>query len=256
LTFCLALGNDEGSAHHRDDWKAVNPEVNMEVNERVLSPPFPGETCLICRAVLSEERGVCADCLRDLPFIKTSCYTCGIPLPHPGICGDCLIKPIPLDRTVSAFEYRYPVDGLIKKIKYSQALNLIPPLSHILAARITRAGPLPEAIIPVPLHPIRLFLRGFNQSAEICKCLNRILDLKYRPRTVNRVRNTLPMFGLSPVDRSINVQGAFELQKIPDFSSVAIVDDVMTSGATAKELSGLLKSAGVAQVDLWSLARA
>jgi ComF family protein len=130
-------------------------------------------------------------------------------------------------------------------------------LSLALAQRIkAQELPLPALLVPVPLHAARQYARGFNQSLEICRVLGRALAIPYDCRIVRRRRMTAPMFSLTPGARRRNIRGAFQVTRPPPADHVAIVDDIMTSGATARELSRALRRAGAARVEVWALARA
>jgi len=146
------------------------------------------------------------------------------------------------------------MDRLIQKIKYRDCIRLVSPLSNKLAACLAQHD-LPEALIPVPLHPYRLYGRGFNQSLEICRILNGCLGIKVFADLVVRTRNTKPMFELGAKQRSRNIRDAFRLTGLLGCRRVAIVDDVITSGSTANELARLLKRAGASRIEYWALAR-
>jgi ComF family protein len=198
------------------------------------------------------------DCLDDLPVVGACCERCGIRMPQAAaICGRCLLEPFLADRTVTAYEYRYPVDALIKAMKYRHCLRLAVPMSRALARRIMAgAEPLPEVMIPVPLHHKRLYRRGFNQSYEICRRLYGYTHIPVDLGSVSRTRHTSPMFDLTVRQRRENITGAFKLLRPLNYRSVAIVDDVITSGATVNELARLLRRAGVNFISCWALARA
>ena len=213
--------------------------------------------CVLCGDSHQSGSCLCADCLNDLPLIRCACLVCGRPLPQQGFCGRCQLRYSAINRTVSAFQYHYPAARLIKNIKYNQWVSMIPPLANALAERIKKEQRLlPEILLPVPLHWARLYKRGFNQSVEICKTLKAVLNIRYDDCIAKRVRRTRPMSLLNPSQRSANIRGAFKLVNSPAYKSIAIVDDVVTSGATAHELARLLKSSGVEWIELWVLARA
>ena len=115
---------------------------------------------------------------------------------------------------------------------------------------------LPDCLIPVPLHSFRLVNRGFNQALELARFLSRKFSIPIDSRLIKRTRHTDPQFDLPHKARQANVRKAFQLKGIPIYKSVAIVDDIVTSGATANELAGLLKQAGINDVSVWALARA
>jgi ComF family protein len=114
---------------------------------------------------------------------------------------------------------------------------------------------LPDLVIPVPLHPARLRERGFNQSLEIARLVTKRLQLELDGRSVKRIRPTPPQTGLSEKERRRNLRAAFTISRDLRGRHVALLDDVITTGATLSELSYMLTRHGVERVDLWALAR-
>jgi len=217
----------------------------------------------LCRCGLCGNRipagnySLCTPCLYDLPRISRCCRLCGRPVHRQGVCGNCLNRPLLIDRTVSPYRYVYPVNKLIQRFKYQQQLPAILPLANELAGILCSMDKdLPEVMIPVPLHRRRLYYRGFNQALEICRFLNSRLEIPVDARLVQRNRHTAPMFDLSVSERRDNLRGAFSLAFPLSYRSIAIVDDIITTGTTARELASLLKKAGARQIQLWSLALA
>jgi ComF family protein len=129
------------------------------------------------------------------------------------------------------------------------------PLSNLLSLRIQGSADLPDLVIPVPLHPARLGERGFNQSLEIARLVTKRLELETDWRSVKRIRPTPPQTGLSEKERRRNLRAAFSISGDLRGRHVALLDDVITTGATLSELSRLLMRQGVERVDLWALAR-
>jgi ComF family protein len=213
--------------------------------------------CALCHALQAETPSLCSACLNDMPCIEKSCLICGMPLSISDTCGSCMVLPAVLNTTICAYRYAYPLDLLIKRYKYKQKLDLILPLVTVLSEKIlANSEPLPEVIVPVPLHFNRLFKRGFNQSLEISKTLSRIINVPVDNNLIVRVRNTTPQFKLSSKQRKKNLRGAFRLMPGRTYQSVAIVDDIITSGATGDEIAQLFRHAGVRRIQLWALARA
>lgn len=153
--------------------------------------------------------------------------------------------------------YRYPVDRMIKKLKYQARLDTVHCLSRPLIERIALEGvDLPDCLVPVPLHSSRRRSRGFNQAGEIARALARRLHLPVDDRLAQRHKATRQQFELRPEQRISNVDGAFSLTKSISYDRIAIVDDILTTGATANELARLLKRHGADCVQVWCLARA
>ena len=194
------------------------------------------------------------------------CLLCDLPAgPVPNLCADCARALPRLDRRsrnrLVAFAYLAPVSTLIHWMKFEAnlpaALTLGTLLAEAIAEATTQAGTLvPDAIVPVPLHRARLRSRGFNQALELARPVSRCLGLPLLARVCVRSRATRPQSGLdSAADRRRNVAGAFSVrQSLIGFRCIAIVDDVLTTGATARELARTLRAAGVRQVVIWACA--
>jgi ComF family protein len=185
----------------------------------------------------------------------------------PNLCGPCAETLPRLERTtgarVLAFRYEIPISSLIQRIKFEGDLAAARTLGVLLADRVAEALingdiPRPDAIVPVPLHRARLRARGFNQSLELARPVSRRLGLPLLTEACLRVRATVPQSGLaSDTERRRNVADAFRVQRrIGDLGRLAIVDDVVTSGATVRSLAGVLRRAGVRQVLVWACAGA
>jgi len=220
---------------------------------------FPSQ-CRLCGSATCGEPDLCQSCRRDLPWLDNTCRQCAHPL-HASrahtLCGHCQKQPPAFDRTTALFHYRPPVDHLIKRFKFAEELQVGSLLSRLLAARLAeRDGDLPGLLLPVPLHPVRLHSRGFNQATEIARQVGRKLDIAVDYRLCRRKRDTQAQSLLSPNARRLNLRNAFAVCRPPAASHVAIIDDVMTTGHTSNELARTLKQAGATQVEVWIIARA
>jgi ComF family protein len=212
---------------------------------------WAGQDCLLC----GEESGpelLCAACAAELPGLSEHCPQCALPSPSGSVCGNCLNRPPHYDRTLALWRYEFPCDTLVQALKYRARLALAGFFARSLASR-----PLPEVdlIVPMPLHPRRLAERGFNQALEIARGVARHLGKPIEPRGVLRVKHTLPQTQLPYEERAKNVRGAFLCQLDLSGASVAVLDDVMTTGATLNELARALKRAGAARVENFVIAR-
>lgn len=184
-----------------------------------------------------------------------ACPSCALPTTDGNLCGHCLNKTPYFTHTLAAFTYAFPVDALIQALKYGGNLAAAGPLAQTLGQRaITQA--LPDLLIPMPLHPSRLKERGFNQSAEIAKMLARTLHIPLALEACSKVRDTAPQASLPLKERGSNVKGAFACSMDLSGKRVAMVDDVMTSGATLNELAKILAKQGAAEISAWVVARA
>lgn len=214
---------------------------------------FVQRECVLCGGASGDGR-LCPGCRGDLPVNGASCPVCAGP-GEGRVCGACLQDPPPYDRCIAALRYEFPADELIQALKYRGELMLAPVLADLLARAVAHA-PRPDVILPLPLSPARLRERGFNQAGEIARPLARRLDVRLDLDTLVRVRDTAPQARLSAAERSRNVRGAFACLSRLAGLHVAVVDDVMTSGATLSEAAKALKRAGAAEVSLWVVARA
>jgi ComF family protein len=171
------------------------------------------------------------------------------------VCGQCLRQPPPQARAHAAFVYGYPLDRLLPRAKFHGDLASLRLLAALMASTLGDAEPA-QAIVPVPLHPRRLRERGYDQALELARPLARRLDLPLRDDLLRRVRATVAQSRLDAARRQRNLRGAFAVQKSGQLPAhIALVDDVMTTGATVHAAAKALLRAGVARVDVWVCAR-
>ena len=215
--------------------------------------------CRLCAVRTGTTISLCPDCIADLPWITAACRQCGCALPagdHRLQCGTCQQQAPFFDATTAILQYRPPVDYLVQRLKFSGELAIAHPLSCLLARHLSsRQARLPDLLVPVPLHPSRLRVRGFNQATELARPLGRKLGIAVNTRLCRRTRNTEPQSLLPVKARHDNLRDAFRIDGIPA-RHIAIIDDVMTSGHTAGELARALKRAGSERVEVWVIARA
>ena len=219
------------------------------------------ENCYLCAANLTENHGLCQACLKDLPWLPAnSCPQCG--LSSSGIvCGSCLSAPPYFDATHSVFLYHYPMDAMIQRYKYSNTLSLSHTFGQLLSEKISLINRHEniDLIIPMPMHPTRLKQRGFNQALEIAKIADKVLNqnvkTKLNYKSVSRQTLTPPQASLPLKQRVKNIKGAFKVNANLSGKRIAIVDDVMTTGASLNELAKTLKQAGATHVECWVIAR-
>jgi ComF family protein len=211
------------------------------------------QDCLLCGAA-SRDSLLCADCRAELPILPSPrCPVCASPAPDGNICGNCLKSAPAYDATIAVWRYAFPVDRLVQALKFEHRLAL----AGFFAAAM-QAGALPAAdlLIPVPLSSARLRERGFNQAAEIARPLARALGVPLNPDICRRTTETLPQTSLPWKERRRNVKNAFECSIDLTGKAIAVIDDVMTTGATLDELARTLKRHGAASVTNWVVARA
>lgn len=229
----------------------------MEIDKRlrIARPRFPG-VCVLCGGSTSLGL-ICSACYADLPFVTTACQQCARPLPSNEICGRCLKHRPPYTRTVCVFDYRFPVNKMVKDLKYGGKSNLASQLGTIMSDYFIDhvKTPLPECLIPVPLHRWRLIRRGFNQALELARPIADNFDLPIE-LGCKRIRNTPPQACLPTDMRRKNIRRAFSVPATLNSRHVAIVEDVITTGNTVSELAKTLLRAGVERVDVWACCRA
>lgn len=217
-----------------------------------LKQVLPAQPCLLCGA-MSRHGAWCAACDASLPVLSAAhCPGCALPAPAGTTCGSCLKEPPLFDRTVAAYAYGFPLDKMLQALKFHEHLYLAPALADKLAARITER---PDCIVPMPLHPQRLKERGHNQSLEIARSIARQLDIPLLVSACQRVRDTPPQSSLKWKARSKNMRKAFQASADLTGQHVAMVDDVMTSGASFNALAQALRRAGAREVSAWVVAR-
>jgi ComF family protein len=168
-------------------------------------------------------------------------------------CGKCLRRPPAFDASLAAFEYRFPLDRLVQRFKFAGDLAAGRWLSQRLAQRVGDAHA--DLLVPVPLTRARLATRGFNQSLEIARVVGHARGIRVEPRALTRLRETAPQPGLGARARRDNLLGAFRCDAEAAGLEIALVDDVMTTGATAEAIARALKEAGARQVSVWAVAR-
>jgi len=238
------------------------PPIKPAFIERVLMR-CPGQ-CAVCRAWSRQQ--VCSDCLLHYARAVPRCWTCAARLPaalagrREAKCASCLREPPPLDRSIAALDYSFPWDGLLQRYKFHQAIELREALLERLDQALTMASAnAPDYLLPVPLSPRRLRERGYNQSHELARSLSKRRKLVCDPELLLRVRSTAQQAQLPLKERSRNVKQAFAVEpsRLGELRGchVAVLDDVMTSGATLFEIARILRQAGAVQVQAWVIAR-
>ena len=212
--------------------------------------------CLLCGLPAGASH-LCAGCEADLPQMGLACPCCAAPVVTKGVCAACLQHPPAFSLALAPLAYTGSARYLVTQFKYQRRLSCAQPLLQALLHTIQmRNDVLPEALIPVPIHATRLRERGFNQALELARPLGAALGIQVWPDAVRRVRKTVPQNQLAEDERVANVRGVFALRDgvvLP--KHVAIVDDVLTTGATVRELTRLLHKQGCEQVEVWCAAK-
>lgn len=216
----------------------------------------------------SGRRNVCRGCRADLPWLSHACRRCGAPLPPAAdgyACAACSVATGAAERILTALAYEYPVDRLVTLAKFQARQDCARALGDLLAdylraARARGELEIPDVVMPVPLHRRRLARRGYNQAEEIAMPVAEMLQLPLAHRVCRRRVDTAAQTSLTGAARRKNVRGAFRIDvSVADASianaSIAIVDDVLTTGSTVGELAAALRAGGAAAVQVWAVAR-
>ena len=208
-----------------------------------------GGSCYLCRGAAADL--LCAACDADLPRLAgPRCPRCALDSPRGELCGRCLSEAPHYDATVAVLAYEFPADALVHALKFRGELALGAFLGKEMARRVSAVEI--DFVVPVPLSAARLRTRGYNHAAEVARHL---LPGKLDLALCERSRDTPPQIDLPFAERRRNVRGAFRCTRALAGASVAVVDDVMTTGATLNELARTLKGAGAARVVNWVVAR-
>ncbi len=217
-----------------------------------LRQALPAQPCLLCDT--ASRNGIwCSACDADLPYLTAPhCPICALPTLASATCGSCLQHAPAFDRTVAVFAYAFPLDKLVQALKYGEQLVLVNSLADKLAQRVVIR---PDCIVPMPLHPVRLRERGFNQSLELARRIGRKLHIPLLDNVCQRVRDTPPQTALPWKERGRNMRKAFTCTQDLSGKHIAVVDDVMTSGASLNEVAQALRRAGAREISAWVMAR-
>lgn len=214
-------------------------------------------TCILCGLHQANALGICDDCMSDLPWSVSCCHQCGLPTPSPAskICSNCIKQAPSFDATLATFRYIFPIDKLLPSIKYAKKTSHLGWLSSLMSDYIlSQDRPLPDVLVPVPMHPWDEIKRGYNQSSLLANLISKQLKLPVNLSAISKIKRTPHQKELNFIERQQNLINCFRLNEhLP--KQVAIVDDVMTTGSTANEISKLLKNNGVETVQIWVLAR-
>jgi ComF family protein len=234
--------------------------VALDFVDRLMTCIAPWR-CVFCREA-AHGMDICADCLNDLPWLGHCCRRCAMPLADVAaqFCGACATCAPSVDYCFAALAYEYPVDRLVTGLKYRRELAYARVLGELLAIRmceVLRANEVkpPTQLVPVPMHPGRLAGRRFNQAEQIARWLSKDSGIPLNLVMARRARNTPPQAGLTRAARLQNLSGAFQLRQSAVHHRIALVDDVITTGATVRELAKRCKQQGALEVQVWAVAR-
>lgn len=218
--------------------------------------------CILCGDTAHSPANLCQPCQQSLPILSHACPQCAQFLPPSSqifTCGTCLTYTPPFDKTYALFPYAPPIVQLIIQLKFRHQLCVAQTLGSLLAETIKtkwyKNRPLPDLIIPMPLHKTRLKARGFNQALEIARPVAKALSLQLDIKGIERMKATAAQSTLSASLRKKNMAHAFTAHRSYTGLSVAVLDDVITTGHTMTEFCKILKQKGAKSIDVWCCAR-
>lgn len=217
--------------------------------------------CLICGFSTHTASNLCQTCQQSLPILPHHCQFCAQFLPSTtiSICGKCQQSRPPFDKVYAIGPYAAGIKQLIRQLKFQQQLTAAEALGILLVHKIQTVWyqhqRLPDLILPIPLHVDRLKERGFNQAIEIARPIQKHCQLPMHVTGISRTKPTLAQSGLTYRQRQANMLQAFEINDDYSGYSIALLDDVMTTGSTLRACSAALKQHGVKRIDIWCCAR-
>ncbi len=222
---------------------------SLELYRKVF--PIP---CLLC-GLPSHASALCKACMAELPRLGPACQRCAMPLQSAQICGRCLRSPPVQDKAFSLYCYQGSVRRCITGFKYHQQLHNGDMFAANMAAVLSERNTLPDCLVPIPLHPLRLRQRGFNQAVELARMLSAELGVPCRTDLLQRQKYTRSQSQLPFRQRRRNIRGAFRCEAVSVPEHIALIDDVMTSGHTSAEAARTLRRRGAQIIEVWTIAR-
>lgn len=220
------------------------------------------QSCLLCGETTDTPQPICTPCESELPWLGDQCGRCALPLPMADLlCGQCATRPPAYERVLAPWAYDFPIDSLITRFKHQAKWPLGRLLGQLLALSLQHhfdeGLERPDALVPVPLTTRRLRQRGFNQASLLARWLGTVLQIPCAENLLRRVQDTPAQQVLDARARRQNLHQAFAMMADAPVRNrhLALVDDVLTTGATAQALARLLLDAGAARVDVYCLAR-
>lgn len=236
--------------------KLVNfRDSSLVDNWRIATDLLAPLRCQFC-AARTEGLPLCRACREALPWNRHACPRCALPQSHDAVCAQCLRHPPPFAAAWAPLCLAPPVQQRIHALKYAAALQHAHWLGALFADALhSRERSAPDVLIPVPLYRWRQWRRGYNQSAELAQQIGRHAGLRAEAAWAQRTRGTADQIGMDAAARRRNVRGAFRVDPRVRGLRVALVDDVMTTGATLAELARAARRAGATEVEAWAIAR-
>lgn len=239
-------------------------------------------SCWLCLESFSSisQQSLCPSCIVDMPINHTFCQCCALPLParelsikssednfnSPFLCGECISQTPGFQYTFASYRYAFPVKEMIRRIKYQKQRYWLKPLTWQLVRDVQKAsiyenGGMPDILIPIPMHAKKQKERTFNQAFLMAKYISRKLNIPINNSILLKTEITENQASLKKTARISNLKKAFSISNKPGQKQliygkhIALIDDVMTTKATAQVATNVLLNGGASRVDVWCLAR-
>lgn len=217
-------------------------------------------SCCLCDQPTGRHLDLCEPCQSTLPWLKNPCPRCAFPKPQAeSICADCEKRTPLQQQTVSLFNYDFPLNRLLADFKYQHRFEYGQLFAELFALHISEtfsAEALPQALIPIPLHPQKQQIRGYNQAMLLAKKIGKRLKIPVIANALIKIKQTESQANSTAAQREKNLQQAFEVKNtifLP--SHIALVDDIYTTGATVRAAIEALQLTTVSRVDVWTIGR-
>lgn len=228
----------------------------LRIATELLFPPI----CTICSNPADSETFLCNNCKTQIVKLNSCCTICSEPFNFESnnnlICGKCQLQPPYFDSSFAPFIYEKTIQDLITKLKFSRHLPSATTLTRLFIDELNKTNiSKPQALLCVPLEKSKMRSRGFNQVTEIFTPIAKDLGIPLLKNYCKKTKHTETQSTLNAKKRNKNIMDAFSLKQLPQLDYVTIVDDVITTGATANTIAKLLKNGGVTHVDVWACAR-
>ncbi len=219
-------------------------------------------TCTLCDSKTDTGIDICRACFDQLPHNHYCCTTCALPLPQalPAPtekalqCGSCLANTSLFSEACIPFLYRPPADFMVHQLKFAGERKFARVMGELLAQAAVPAMR-PDLLVPVPVHSDRYLERGFNQASTLAAVIGKRLSLPVDDTLAQRTVARQPQAELNARDRRINMRGVFKTSRSCNTKHIAIIDDVLTTGATCEALAKVLKKSGCQKISIWAFAR-
>lgn len=217
--------------------------------------------CLLCYQPTANRYGFCYQCIKNLPYTISACEKCGLPLFNKTVpCHFCRQISPKWQHLIAVTDYIQPLKKLVHQLKFQKRTVLANALASLmmrayLDARRTYLFSKPDIITCIPMRQYRYWSRGYNQSALLAKPIAKWLDRPFSPHLLQQISTKRPQLGLAKQARQLNVHNIYRCTQDLSGKSIAIIDDVITTGATMNEACKMLKQQGATNIQVICLCR-